>query len=382
MDHHLVLFKIEYKLQPLLHCSVRKNSLTELKNALSLGIDVDSKDSKGCTALHLAAIQNLGESHCRIMKELLKNGADVNALDNEGKTPIQHLLKNKVCSLKTIELLVKSGAVINVRDHLVNITLRNAIILDDYQMVKLFLDHGSDVNVYSFRFTLLHWACRWSNGEIVKLLVKKGADVNALDCDGCTPLMRILANQRASEDSVQYLLKYSDVNVVDAIGRNVVNVANSVGCLEILLQHIAKLQALDLWVDPYILETISSCKISSFHFARFTNELEVAKKTRLQHCWVTIFNLLVDSGRKLKNYGGNEDLIKAFSKSQCRSKFPVNGAEICRRVFKGIKKRKYFDISATTFSYKLPIFNRMHLIVRDTLDCLTYKDTEIFVSKF
>ena len=60
------------------------NGLEQLKKLLDNGAAIDSRDSKGCTALHWAvdagAIKNV--------QYLLERGADTNIHNDKGKTPL------------------------------------------------------------------------------------------------------------------------------------------------------------------------------------------------------------------------------------------------------------------------------------------------------
>jgi ankyrin repeat protein len=58
-------------------------------------------------------------------------------------------------------------------------------------IVRLLLQHDADPDIASdnaFRVTPLHSACAVSNHEIVELLLRAGADVNAKQMSGVTPL--------------------------------------------------------------------------------------------------------------------------------------------------------------------------------------------------
>lgn len=109
-----------------------------------------------------------------------------------------------------------------------------------------------------------------------------------------------------------------------------------------------------------------------------TEELLLAKSSRLKNSWVTFFNLLVDNKRKLKNYAGNKDLVEDFRSSDCLKKFPIYGSTMQNNVEKGINRRGFFDESSNLFSHYLPVFSPNHLIVRDTLDCLITDDLSKF----
>ena len=58
--------------------------------------------------------------------------------------------------------------------------LHNAVFKQNFEIVKLLLEKGSDPNVKAANgSTPLHWACQFGSLEIVKLLVSNGSDLNA-----------------------------------------------------------------------------------------------------------------------------------------------------------------------------------------------------------
>nr|XP_014272616.1 ankyrin repeat and SOCS box protein 8-like [Halyomorpha halys] len=73
-----VNIKIGLNEDTLLHCSYTYD-VTKL--LLSYGVDVNARNLIGETPLHCAAIEQKGLG---LVQELLKYGADVNAVDNEG----------------------------------------------------------------------------------------------------------------------------------------------------------------------------------------------------------------------------------------------------------------------------------------------------------
>ena len=71
-----------------------------------------------------------------------------------------------------------------------DISVHKAAALGDIEVVKQFLDSGTDVNAKDETGgTPLDEAAGWGRNDIVELLIAKGADVNAkFDDDGSTPL--------------------------------------------------------------------------------------------------------------------------------------------------------------------------------------------------
>jgi len=56
-----------------------------LETLSSIGVTVDSRNDVGQTALHIAAERNLAD----VVRELICAGADTEAVDNAGRTPVQ-----------------------------------------------------------------------------------------------------------------------------------------------------------------------------------------------------------------------------------------------------------------------------------------------------
>jgi len=57
-----------------------------------------------------------------------------------------------------------------------------------YDIVKLLIDHGANVDAEASGYTSLHNAAYRGSLELTKLLIVKGANINASDINGDTPL--------------------------------------------------------------------------------------------------------------------------------------------------------------------------------------------------
>ncbi|KAH9054885.1 ankyrin repeat-containing domain protein [Lactarius vividus] len=174
----------------------------------------------------------LGRKHIRAAEILLEHGANVNSLDDEGKTPLYSLFDDTGRDDDDIliipRLLLKHGADVNTQmankwtplhaaafrgmpevvqillDHGANTSMENdqgetALHLmsrgeyrskeDNFNVARLLLEHGMDVNARKKnKATPLHLAVSWGRFEIVRVLLDNGANPNAENEQHETPL--------------------------------------------------------------------------------------------------------------------------------------------------------------------------------------------------
>ena len=71
--------------EPVLHEAAKNGNLSEVRELLDAGIDVNSINGEGATPLHWAAFKG----HIDVARLLLKRGAKVNALTKKGSTPLR-----------------------------------------------------------------------------------------------------------------------------------------------------------------------------------------------------------------------------------------------------------------------------------------------------
>ncbi|MDR1334127.1 MAG: ankyrin repeat domain-containing protein, partial [Holosporaceae bacterium] len=138
------------------------------------------------------------EVFVQIVEELLKQGADVNAKDKDGKTPL-HYVRN----VKTAEVLLSKKEIdVNVKDKDGRTPLYYYV--KNVKVAEVLLSEKVNVNVKvkdEDGKTLLHYV---KDVKIAEMLLVKGADINAKDKDGKTPLDLV---HSSSKELIDFLIK-------------------------------------------------------------------------------------------------------------------------------------------------------------------------------
>ena len=157
------------------------------------------KEFYGANLLHLAARQKQHDV-MRYLLEVAPFAQNISDRQNDGLTVLH--VAAEVDDPVAIEMLVASGADINVRSDTQNTTpLMLAAKRGLTNAVKTLLEKGARVGAMDDEDkTALHYACQADNGskapeEIVQLLVEKGAQVNGQTSEGNTPAYYSVANE-------------------------------------------------------------------------------------------------------------------------------------------------------------------------------------------
>jgi len=156
--------------------------LPRLKALLTENPDLISARWEGATALHFASLRG----RLDVIDWLLKNGADIDALDDEfGSPPIGWA--NETGKMRAVDILDLRGA---------QYSLRQAAGFGRMDRVMEILEKSAELlDVKDGYGTPLHSAVLWGQYEIVRLLIQMGADMNSLTEDGLTALQ--LAHEQA-----------------------------------------------------------------------------------------------------------------------------------------------------------------------------------------
>jgi ankyrin repeat protein len=132
-------------------------------------------------------------------------------------------------SLDGIKCWLREGADINASDAYGYTPLMNAAMLGRVKIVKALIEAGADIQKKGqFGYTALHAAAQNGHLDVVQALVKYGASVNCKNDDGDIPL--ILAVRGTHAEIIDYLLKAgSDIHQNGWLGQSAVHTAIATG---------------------------------------------------------------------------------------------------------------------------------------------------------
>ncbi|MFD0829788.1 ankyrin repeat domain-containing protein [Neobacillus sp. M.A.Huq-85] len=186
--------------------AVEKGNIAEINNLLNQGVNINSQDRVGRTALMIATYANDIET----VKALIEKGADVNIQDHLKNNPF--LYAGAEGYIGILKLTIEVGANPKLLNRYGGTALIPASEHGYVDVIKELLEKTEiDVNhINNLGWTALMEAIVLNDGgkkqqEAIKLLIEHGADVNIPDSKGVTPFQH--ANERNFEEIEKILLQ-------------------------------------------------------------------------------------------------------------------------------------------------------------------------------
>ncbi len=172
-----------------LAAAARSGHETMVELLLTAGADVERRDDDGATALLHACDEDTG--HAGVVRRLLAAGADPDAADEEGARPLHRCLCER-----------------------------------HFECARLLLSGGADPNLRAWGASALHVATRhFDMPELLDDLLAAGADLEARDEEGMTPLLAAVIHDIEEGIAKRLLEIGADPHARDAAGRTALEIA-------------------------------------------------------------------------------------------------------------------------------------------------------------
>lgn len=228
-----------------LHWAVRHDDLATAKSLIKDGADVKAANRYGVTPMALAAMNG----NAAMIRALLDAGADPNSANLGGETAL--MTAARTGKVDAVTLLLDRGANVNAKDTVhAQTALMWAVIENHTDVVNLLLARSADINAHTNvtlpkgeyvparaggasgngiirqralptadgGVTPLLFAVRDGNGEMMRLLLDRGADINLSSGNRTSPLLIALLNGQVGI-AAELLQRGADPNATDAYKR-------------------------------------------------------------------------------------------------------------------------------------------------------------------
>lgn len=176
---------------------------------LEHGADLHAVDRDGRTALHQAAHRK----RAPLVALLLEHGAKVGLQNREGWTALHYACRGRNSSLEIARLLIDAGADPDIpMERATRCTpFELALASGNIELIRFLLPRSQwanreDSNAQASQ--VLHAAAESANVEIFQWLLEAGADVNLFNRHGRTPLHEVSRNRASPADLVTLLLEH------------------------------------------------------------------------------------------------------------------------------------------------------------------------------
>lgn len=180
------------------------------------------------------------ESRINIMKLLIDNKANINYTDENGFSPLNIAIESG--DMELTKFLITNGANVNSLMQDGVSLIGYAIAQNNMDLLQILIENGANVNNTngdSWANTPLQTASRLGLDNVVRILLTRNADINAVDMNGNTALHTAALNSQLSV--VKLLLeKNPNLDIQNKVGNTALHLAVISGNIDIVGELVLK----------------------------------------------------------------------------------------------------------------------------------------------
>lgn len=225
-----------------LHIAVEQQNLSLVKCLLERGgADVNARDIDGFTPLFMAVMDARSSStSCAILDVLLDHGANPNDFCESGNSPL-HFAAGRMLLRATHTLLTRGKANANVHHELICVTPLHAVAWSRSPLApavaKLLIEHGADPNFMDSDKRTPHHIAKANSASPELIAVLRGGNASAASCVDVQQLSSAVPQTAAAECYMRNLMSASAASAICSL---ITREAVAVPCVaQMLLRDLA-----------------------------------------------------------------------------------------------------------------------------------------------
>lgn len=323
-----------HNLTPLMRIVTFENEVSEiLKLFINNGADVNAKDQRGITPLFYAA----DSGNINIMKYLIYKGAEVNFVNNLNENPLLYMIDDEDLPSETVfqvaSLLIENGLNIHAQDDEGNSALMKASILGNYEVVKLLIEKGAELNILN------------NNNESI-LDVTPDAFNNIKQLIKFAQKAEIIANFNSqANNDINTIASEAYVDLENSAQLDIINDAANI----IITRFANKIISLNQNPEEFSMENLNGQFLNIQNYILELKQKQVGQDTEeYQEFSNNYTNLITQTKNDIENIVNKSVFHKLFdllSKDVIQSKDQVKVALLSKiDVSKGITPRSFDDV--------------------------------------
>lgn len=222
-----------------LHTAVRRKDAELIQFLLANGMDEQANNKDSMIPLALAVELEYVDG----VRLLIQNKAILH-IKPDFFTNAPLLIAVKKANLVIIQLLLDAGAKIHISCGQGYPLLHHAVLTGSLETVELLVKRGANVNNASIRRSPLHTAAQKGDEKIAIFLLANGANINAIDNEGVTPLNEAISYKHGGLAKI-FIEKKADVNAARRDGATPLHAAAQLNLPDIAVLLIAQHAVID-----------------------------------------------------------------------------------------------------------------------------------------
>lgn len=350
-DHKFIVedYNITYELT-LLSIAAKGGYKVIVNTLIKKGADVNIIDEDGMTPLHRAILKKgnraILKKSKKLVKRLIKAKADVNVADKYGRTPLYLAAKDN--KIEIAKILIRAKANVNIDNEDGKTPLFLTIQNDDTKMAKVLIREGADIYMIDkYGKNFLYYAIVEGRKEIAKALIEVESDVNIIDERGRN-FLHYAIEYNFGIDLVRELIKRgNDVNKKDQ--------KKVSPLLLVTLYGYGVNKARKSIIRSAVIQNIEKPEGSGHHiyWNQCKDEIEDKVKKKIGKSMVSYLDLLKANENDIIAYVQDPKISKVLDNPnfEFQREFPIFGRDIKDKYYEGKRRLDALSVGETVIKH-------------------------------